>query len=95
MAAVLAKHRKATLDAGRIGSLLFHDTDGGYLCQSNLLKRYCNPILAGRGYLRWLLHVAATIAEMLHRQDDWHTPVEGPHAVAAVSERALRLRSPK
>jgi integrase len=43
--AILAELRKATLAAGRIGSPVFHDKEGGYLRLSNLAKNSFKPIL--------------------------------------------------
>lgn len=44
--AVLAKHRKAALPAGRIASPAFHDTGGGLLRLPNLAKNRFKPIMA-------------------------------------------------
>jgi integrase len=63
--AVLAEQRKAALVAGRIGSPVFHDTEGGYLRLSNLLKNSFKPILARAGLpsvgLYTLRHTCATL----------------------------------
>jgi integrase len=63
--AVLARHRKAALAAGRIASPVFCDTQGGYLRQSNLVKNSFKPALARAGLppvgLYTLRHTCATL----------------------------------
>jgi integrase len=63
--AVLAKHRKAALAAGRITSPIFHDTEGGHLRLSNLLRNSFKPILGRAGLpsvgLYTLRHTCATL----------------------------------
>lgn len=63
--AVLAAHRKAALAAGRIASPVFHDTAGGHLRLSNLVKNSFKPILARAGLpavgLYTLRHTCATL----------------------------------
>jgi integrase len=63
--AVLARHRKAALAAGRIASPVFHDTAGGHLRLSNLVKNSFKPILKRAGLpsvgLYTLRHTCATL----------------------------------
>jgi integrase len=63
--AVLAEHRKAALAAGRIAAPVFHNIEGGYLLQCNLLKRSFKSILAKAGLpsvgLYTLRHTCATL----------------------------------
>jgi integrase len=63
--AVLAEHRKAALAAGRITAPVFHNIEGGYLLQSNLLQRSFKAILTKAGLpsvgLYTLRHTCATL----------------------------------
>jgi integrase len=63
--AVLAECRKVALADGRIGSPVFHDTDGGHLRLSNLMKNSFKPILGRAGLssvgLYTLRHTCATL----------------------------------
>lgn len=63
--AVLADHRKTALAAGRIASPVFHDTDGGHLRLSNLVKNSFKPALERAGLpsvgLYTLRHTCATL----------------------------------
>jgi hypothetical protein len=63
--ALPAEHRKAALAAGRISSPVFHDTAGGYLRLSNLVKNSFKPILVRAGLplvgLYTLRHACATL----------------------------------
>jgi integrase len=63
--AVLAGHRREALAAGRIGAPLFHDTEGGFLRLSNLMKNSFKPILKRAGLpsvgLYTLRHTCATL----------------------------------
>lgn len=69
--AVLAKQRKAALAAGRIASPVFHDTEGGYLQLSNLVKNPSKPILKWAGLpsvgLNSLRHTCATLLLLAHQ----------------------------
>jgi integrase len=62
---VLARHRKTALTNGRITSPVFHDTQGGYLRLSNLVKNSFRPILTQAGLphvgLYTLRHTCATL----------------------------------
>ncbi len=62
---VLAAHRKAAQAAGRIGSPVFHDMDGGYLRLSNLSQNSFRPLTRAAGQpdagLYTLRHTCATL----------------------------------
>ncbi len=63
--AALAEHRKAALAAGRMGSPVFHDTDGGHLRISNVHRNSFKPALKRAGLpdvpLYSLRHSCATL----------------------------------